>query len=135
MFVYIAGAAPVRQSTITGTGIRRATATRIREAREQITAAIRSNPPQIAEGNCIGEIAMNVWSRNRARESNPGPIQGLPENNTFRQATRLDHLRQNHEQGDNEWAEVPIRYPFAYTPVSVGIAAFPVVRRRHLSGE
>jgi len=53
---------------------------------------------------------MNVWSRNRARESNPGPIQGLPENNTFRQATRLDHLRQNHEQGDNEWAEVPIRF-------------------------
>jgi hypothetical protein len=108
--VYIAEAAPVRQPTAGSSGIRRATAPRIQQAHQEITEAIASNPPVLAEGNRIGDIALNVWSRSRARESNPDPIEAIPDNNTFRQATRLDHLREEIAQSENEWAEVPIRF-------------------------
>lgn len=109
--VFIAeAAAAVRPAAAGSTGIRRATAARIRDAHQEIATAIESNPPVLSEGTRIGDIALNVWSRSRARESNPDPIEGIPQNNTFRQATRLDHVRQEIEQPASEWAEVPIRF-------------------------
>jgi hypothetical protein len=108
--IYIGEAVAVRQAAAGSSGIRRATAARIRDAHQEIAAAIERNPPVLPEGSRVGDIAMNVWSRTRAREPNPEPIEGVPQTNTFRQAARLDFTRQENEQPASEWAEVPIRF-------------------------
>jgi hypothetical protein len=43
-------------------------------------------------------------------QSNTDPIEALPQSNTFRQATRLDVLRQTAEAEGSEWAEISIRF-------------------------
>lgn len=110
--VYITEAASVRASTVGASGLRRATTARVQEAQGEIVAALRANPPNLPEGTRVGEIAMNVWSRSRARDPNASAIdvRELPASNTFRQAIRLDYLQANNEAEQREWAEMPIRF-------------------------
>ena len=110
--VYIAEAASVRASVAGASGLRRATTARVREAQREIIEALRESPSNYPEGTRVGEIALNIWSRSRARDPSAGPVdvQGLPENNTFRQAIRLDYLQANSQAEQSEWAEIPIRF-------------------------
>ena len=63
--------------------------TRIQEAREEVPAVIQTLHREVA----LGEIALDVRSRSRARETNSHPIEYFTENNTSRQAMRIDHVR------------------------------------------
>jgi len=76
-------AASIRASAVGATGLRRATTARIQEAQREIIAVLRETPPNLPAGTRVGEIAMNVWSRTRARDPNAGPVDAreLPENN------------------------------------------------------
>jgi hypothetical protein len=93
-------------------GRRRATASRIAEAREEISQHLQDHPIDDDENIRIGAIAMNVWSRQRARQVTSDPIEQLPDSMAFRQATRLDFLRER-EAGNpaaQEWGQLQIRW-------------------------
>jgi hypothetical protein len=79
---------------------------------------------------------MNVWSRARARETDPDPIEALSQSNTFKQATLIDVLRQTAESEESEWVEIPIRFNRANRvlveihvltlPLILGLPPFPL---------
>jgi hypothetical protein len=58
--VYVGETAAVRPAATGSSGIRWATAARIRDAHQEIATAIQRNLPVLAEGNRIGEISLNV---------------------------------------------------------------------------
>ena len=110
--VYIADPAQnsqVRSST-TAASLRRATVARIQSATEEISARLREDPPELAENERIGDVAMNLWARQRARNPNPEIDPVLPQSNVFRQAMRVDFLRETAPQRQGaleEYFDVP----------------------------
>jgi len=93
-------------------GRRRATASRIAEAREEIVQHLQEHPIDDDQNIRIGAIAMNVWSRQRARQVTADPIEQPPDSMAFRQATRLDFLREREAENpaQREWGRLPIRF-------------------------
>ena len=79
--VYIsepAEAQPPRNGT-TAASLRRATVARIQTATEEISTRLRDDPPVLAENERLGDVSMNVWARQRARNPNPDPVPVMPQ--------------------------------------------------------
>jgi hypothetical protein len=108
LVVYVSDSSRARARNNRITSIRRATQPRIQEAAEEIASAVEGNRVSTGPQSRLGEISRRVWAISRARDPNPPPIESLPANNTFRQASRLDHLAEE-SPAQQEWGELPLR--------------------------
>jgi hypothetical protein len=112
-FVVYISESEERQQNRNGTtaaSMRRATVARVQSATEEITARLQEDPPVLAENERLGDVSMNVWARQRARNPNPEPVPVMPQSNLFRQAMRIDFFRDSVPQRQpaaEEYFDVP----------------------------
>ena len=113
-----------------------------------LAGSFREIPPELAENERIGDVALNVWARSRARNPRPDPVPERPDINVFRQAMRIDYYRDNlpeRHQTPDEYVEVPCRImhtdPSTITlhigmiRKALGLPPYPLFAREVLNAE